>query len=1152
MKKLIISIGALLVTSLAQAQLTLTENYIYIKTYLSDPTLPTPKTSETVQYVDGLGRPKQVVNIKASPLGRDVVSHIEYDQFGRQIKDYLPVPQGGTLNGAIVPTPLANATQPDLYGSEKIYAEKTLENSPLDRILEQRQVGNAWSDKPVKFNYDANVSGEVIKYTAPTAWENGATKSGISYNGTYGTGQLYKNSVKDEDGNETIEFKNGKGQTLLVRKVLNATENADTYYVYNEYDQLAWVVPPLLAKMQTWGLAEQNALAYEYRYDGRGRLVEKKLPGKGWEYMVYDKADRLILTQDANLRILNQWLITKYDQFGRVAYTGVLTTNNTRQGMQDQIVNTIVTEARDTTGFVKNGMTIYYTNVYFGLNTMLSVNYYDTYPSYSFNPAFPADIQGASLLTQTPSADGRSTKGLPVMSLVKNIEDDNWTKNYTYYDTKATAVGGHSINHLGGYTRTESQLDFAGVPLKTVTKHKRLDTDTEKVITENFEYDQQNRLKKHYHQVDSQPQELLTENNYNELSQLKNKKVGNNLQSIDYAYNIRGWMTKINDPATLNGKLFGYEIKYDYPIDIEKRYNGNITEVDWRTASDNVFRRYDYRYDGLNRLTLSHYREPLSTVSYNNFYNEETAYDLNGNITRMWRNTKNSSGTAEQIDNLVYSYAGNRLTSVSDISQNPSGYPYLPVPNTIGYDNGNSDGNGNMTSHIDKNIKTISYNFLNLPNHINFTTIPGIFIETAVKYVYNASGAKIRKQHLTQVMQTTDYLDGFHYTQIKFYPAILNFVPTSEGYYDFEKNKYIYHYTDHLGNVRLSFFNNASQVEILEENNYYPFGLKHEGYNDISENYSYQYKYNGKELQTETGMYDYGARMYMPDIGRWGVVDPLAEKMTRHSPYNYAFSNPINFIDPDGREGTGWIKSVVDGQASWTYDKDVHSLQDAKDKKYTGVQEYYDALTLTGTSNGQQNYQYTLDASGVATDSSGKVMTESFTTGAGTQIGVNPDSQMIASISKLPVSGQGGMGGEFRFSAIVGYGWSGALGYVSANGNNGSSFYANINFGAGFDMGPSLSLYSVNPPVGHDFKVDDFEGIGMGYSATAFFLNASHGGTDYDGSFQFRDMNPNNFGLNKQGSKGYTTTSMGVNPTGFGASYQYGGTKLFWTTPPKK
>ncbi|KFF73142.1 sugar-binding protein, partial [Chryseobacterium sp. P1-3] len=323
MKKIIIPVGILLLGNV-KAQLTPlpnTENYVQTKTYLDYSGTTATKSSETVQYFDGLGRPKQVVGVKASPAGKDVVTHIEYDQFGRQVKDYLPVPQSGTQNGAIYASPLGNASS--IYGAEKIYSEKVPENSPLDRIQQQIQVGNDWAGKPVKFEYGTNASDEVYQFVTSTTWENNATKSILSLSSTqtFAPNQLYKNTVKDEDGNETREFKNGQGQIMLVRKT-DGVKNIDTYYVYNEYNQLAFVIPPnAVHKSITDDLL--NDLCYQYRYDGKGRLVEKKLPGKGWEYMVYDGADRLILFQDANLRAQNKWLITKYDQFGRVAYTGI-------------------------------------------------------------------------------------------------------------------------------------------------------------------------------------------------------------------------------------------------------------------------------------------------------------------------------------------------------------------------------------------------------------------------------------------------------------------------------------------------------------------------------------------------------------------------------------------------------------------------------------------------------------------------------------------------------------------------------------------------------------------------------------------------------------------------------------------------------------
>ena len=140
--------------------------------------------------------------------------------------------------------------------------------------------------------------------------------------------------------------------------------------------------------------------------------------------------------------------------------------------------------------------------------------------------------------------------------------------------------------------------------------------------------------------------------------------------------------------------------------------------------------------------------------------------------------------------------------------------------------------------------------------------------------------------------------------------------------------------------MRVSFAKDPQQgnvLKILEENHYYAFGMKHENYNvtrvDFKRypdtgvelvpmpavaNASYNYKYNGKELQEELGlnMYDYGARNYDPALGRWMNIDPLAEKATDWTPYRYAFNNPLSFTDPTGMY-EDWYMDEVSNDIEW-------------------------------------------------------------------------------------------------------------------------------------------------------------------------------------------------------------------------------------------
>ncbi|WP_294217548.1 DUF6443 domain-containing protein [uncultured Chryseobacterium sp.] len=944
MKKLLNILIFFLVFVAIKAQTT-TENYIQTKVYLEpvSVTNTTAKQLNTVEYFDGLGRPKQIINVKSTPAGNDLVTPIIYDSYGLQTKKFLPIPKNATSSGNIYSQDSNSPNFPvddvtNFYQGEKIFSESILEISPLNRIQQRKQEGNDWSSKPVNYKYQTNSTSDAVKkYEVTTSWDTNKNAfintSPVSQ--LYEVNQLYKTSVKDEDGNETITFKNKLGQTILSRKVLNPSKNIDTYFVYNIYDQLSYIIPPLAAQALALDDDKIKNLCYQYIYDEKNRIVEKKLPGKEWEYMVYDKQDRLVLSQDTVLKTTTAnsfnkkgWLFTKYDQWGRVVYTGFFSNTSSRVAMQNAVnsmtANAGNNETRSTTPFNLNGIDVYYTKNAFptGSMTILGINYYDTYPVGS--PAAPSQIWGQEVLTQSSSNVSVSTNSLSLASYVKNVDDDQWTKTYNWYDKKGRSIATQSLNYLGGYTKTESLLDFTGIVKQNIIKHKRLSNDTEKVITETFLYDNQNRLSVHKHQVDSNPEEILAQNTYNEISQLTSKKVGgtlnNPIQNVDYAYTIRGWLKKINDPANLNGRLFGMELKYNNASNISSsinKYNGNISQVDWKTANDGILRRYTYQYDGLDRMLYAMYSKPDNTVTNTNAYDEALSYDDNGNIIHINRYGGSDGNQAQQIDDIDFTaYNGNKVTSIIDHKNNSLGYP-AGGGLTISY-----DLNGNMIDFKDRNINKITYNYLNLPTKVNMVQGGGFGMSgegNVIDFKYRADGTKLEKNtnyvnpystHLTYV----NYLEGFQYKRIYDHVStsqnpydsgyLLQFIPTDEGYYDYINNRYIYSYKDQVGNIRVTYYRDGTgAVVIAKESNYYPFGMEHSGYNSgFNQLNTYRKGFQGQENQPETGWSSFKWRNYDPVIGRFLTIDPLSEKYAYQSHYNFSENRVVDAVEIEGLE----------------------------------------------------------------------------------------------------------------------------------------------------------------------------------------------------------------------------------------------------------
>ncbi len=896
--------------------------------------------------------------------GGDIITHYEYDEFGRTSKSFLPYASEMSSGGDIYVDPIGDLA--GFYDTAKYenttnpYSQTMYQSSPLDLVTTIAAPGESWkieNDHTIKTEYESNnVNDQVRLFTVLYPSTSGSLDiPSLNIGNFYDPNELGKTITKDEnwtvgDGQDhTIEeYTDKKGKVILKRTFVSNTP-LDTYYVYDDYDLLIYVIPPKASDLIVTGTTSEilDSLCYQYRYDRLNRLVEKKIPSKGWEYIVYNQLDQPILTQDKNMRTSNEWLFTKYDGLQRVVYTGIATINQSRDWCQTQAENTsLYTQFEEKLDVSQQiaGETVYYSNTTFPISEVSEIQtilYYDNYdfdwntPSDDFNGVHP-ESSAINIYGQQMAI---SSKSLPTGNKVKVLGSNDWIYSHITYDYKGRVIYSASYSEtLNILDQTFTNVDFTGKPIEVRKDHQKQGGPLISIV-DRYSYDDQGRLLRDKQQINNQEEESIVINNYDELGMLTRKDVGgkvttgNPLQSVDYSYNVRGWLTDINeliditDPST---DLFHFSITYDDIADTATStplYNGNISQTSWRgSANLGTNRGYEYSYDALNRITDAHYYSDSFSTAIEEYSLKNVTYDKLGNINTLERwgfftTSPIYSGPDYYgiIDNLQYDYEvnSNKLKAIQELEV---------VDRGQGFYDGNLtsidyvyDDNGNLISDANKGITSITYNQYNLPTlvTINGTDPYGQAQIGTIEYKYDANGIKIQKKVIpnTGSGNIISYSDGYVYEGNQ-----LAMITQPEGYIEYDPSasipnsyKYVYQYKDHLGNIRMTYADTDeggdidTSSEIISEKHYYPFGGTHKGYNNVvssnGNSIAQNYKYNGKEEQNELGLnwIDYGARNYDKWLGRWMNIDPLAEKYTNLSPFSYVANNVINAIDPDGR-----------------------------------------------------------------------------------------------------------------------------------------------------------------------------------------------------------------------------------------------------------
>lgn len=886
------------------------------------------KRQETVLF-DGLGRSVHSVRFQASPEGGDLWNMTEYDSLGREHRVWQDVPFGSTTAWSVTSSMFRDSAQV-AWSDAYPYSETVYDGSPLDRVSKVIGPGQAWhvADKSVRQNYltgNPGMDSMRVACYAVIHVSNMIIVQRLRYGNA---GEHICTRVQDEDGRETLEFKDMDGNIIQTVQKLSDSSRLVTSYIYDAAGRLVGVLPPMLTSALTreneqspsWNSVYYPSIlefGYFYRYDDRGHLIAKKLPGIGWTYYVYDKGDRLVLSQDPVQRNDGKWAFRLQDRLGRECLTGLCT--NTMDAFANPLGDANVVAGRnDSSGayycYDVEGLTLLNAEV-------LTVNWWDDYGFLGTN-GVPSAQSSATAYESPESGFGTlysdSALGLCTGTLTKVLDGaspSTYLWSVVYYDDKGRPVQRKQLTHLGGIEKEYLGYDFVG----QLKKWKQVHVDAnDGSLSERYEYDYDGwgRPTEVTHQLGNNSIVTLKECTYDNLGRMiRDQRNGTALLDTRYGYNVRGWLTSLRVGRNPSSGSLGENYLQDNYYNVGRTANsftqwaGNISGMSWKASGENVTHSYDFTYDGLSRLTGA---ASAPTSGQNRNY----TYDKNGNILTV-------SGVGAPS---VFTYTGNQLTSDSTGGS----------PHQHGYDaNGRLSSSGGWSYY---------YNAIGLP-------WAKVYSSSVTTWTYSADGTKLSRKTQIASAPRMDYVSNLVYKD-----GVLNRVLIDGGYVDMTgiAPAYCFYVNDHEGNVRL--VTDASGTP-LQVNHYDPFG------NELDMSASSSpvgsspvlagtatvnlYKYGGKEWDEKMTLYDFSARMYDPALHRFTTMDPLAEKDYSISPYAYCAGNPVNLVDPDGMEW--YLCTNAENKTEYVYSEG--EMSEEEKNKYQNVEKHKKLFFLDPNTN---------------------------------------------------------------------------------------------------------------------------------------------------------------------------------------------------------